>query len=112
MAINLNATQSGAWLVESPLVSVAGETTTYSVTYLGSSSVSSVTGTVYQNKSDVTSTIMPSGSTSASGNVATLKPITAMTGGKKYVITVTATVDGNVVVKKFMIRCQKATLEQ
>lgn len=109
---NVNVTTKDIWAIESPWGSAAGESLTFTLTYLGASSVSSVTATVYQNKTDVTSTVMPAGSTSASGNVATLKPLTAMTGGKKYVVSVSATVDGNTVVKKFQVNCQKGQQEQ
>ena len=109
---NLNVTERDNWAVESPWASVAGETVTFTVTFLGATAATSPVATVYQNKTDVTSTIMPSGSASASGNVVTLKPMTAMTGGKRYVVSVSATVDGNTRVKKFMVICQKGQLEQ
>jgi len=103
---------SEIFIIESPIVVVAGETLTLSVTWLGATSVSSPTATVYHNGTDETSTIMPSGSHSASGNVQTLKPITAMTGGEDYVIAVQATVDGNTEIRKILVKCVKASAER
>jgi hypothetical protein len=76
---------------------VEGATITYSYTWTGISSVSSPTATVYKDGQDITSTVMPSGSHSVSGNVQTLKPIVfqANHGGSKYVINIQAVADGN-----------------
>lgn len=86
---------------------VEGSTITYSVTFEGATSVSTVSAEVFVNgnPSDQAATIFPSGSTSASGNVATLKPFvaTAAVGGKKCTVAVTATVDGNTERVKFEI---------
>ena len=100
------------FVVESPLTVVAGETLTLSLTWLGATSVSAPGATVYHNGTDETSTIMPSGSHSASGNVQTLKPITAMTGGETYVIAASATVDGNTEIRKVLVKAVKAAAER
>lgn len=44
--------------------------------------------------SDVTSTVMPSGTISVNNNVITLKPLQALTAGKYYLILVTFTIAG------------------
>ena len=107
-AISLNATEKAAFVLESPLTVVEGESITYSVTYLGITTCSSPTALVYRNGSnDVTSTVMPSGSHSAAGNVVTLKPATGMVGNANYVIAVTCTADGNTRVKKIKLIVQK-----
>ena len=98
--------------VESPVSVISGETLTLSLTWLGATSVSAPGATVYHNGTDETSTIMPSGSHSASGNVQTLKPITAMVGGEDYVIAASATVDGNTEIRKVLIKCVKASAER
>ena len=106
-AINLTALSDKIMCVESPVSVVEGETITFSVTFWGAATTSSTI--VYRNQSStaVTATIMPSGSQTESGNVVTLKPATAFTGGSRYIFAVTATVAGNVRVRKFMVICAK-----
>lgn len=112
-AINLSAKEGSAWANNRKAYEVVeGESITFSITYSGATAVSSVSAKVYRRTTDVTSSVMPSGSTSASGNVATLKPVTAMVGGNDYVVAVTATVDGNTRIKKFTIKCQKDEAKQ
>jgi hypothetical protein len=82
------------FLEESPIYQGAGATVPYSVTFPFATTVAAGTIAVYKNGADVTSTVMPSGSHSASGNVLTLKPLTALTGGETYLISIAATVDG------------------
>ncbi len=55
---------------------------------------------------DVTSTIMPSGSTSVSDNIITLPAATAMTAGKGYRIEVKMTLSGNVQEAYFIVRAE------
>jgi hypothetical protein len=73
------------------------------VIFQGVTTVTSPSAKVYKNGTEVTSTIMPAGSATASGNTATLKPVTALTGGEYYVVAVTATCDGDTRVVKFVI---------
>jgi len=105
MTTNVNFTKDRVWAVESPLEFVEGSTVTLSCTYW--SSVSSPAATVYRNKANVTSTVMPSGTATASGSVSTLKPLTALVGGAEYVVAVTGTVSGDVWIKKIEIICSK-----
>ena len=94
------------WIVESPIEMVEGETITYSIEWLGTSSLSSPTATVKFNSQDVTSTVMPSGSHSVSSNIQTLKPITAATAHVRgsYIVTIQCTVDGNTEIRLLEIR--------
>jgi ribosome recycling factor len=58
---------------------------------------------------------MPSGSHTASGNVATLKPVVAGTndGGKNYVVVIQVTVDGtNTERRKLLVKILKAKAEE
>ena len=93
------------WLKEDPLEMIEGEVVTFSVTFEGITACSSPTAKVYRNETDVTSTAMATGSHSASGNVVTLKPLTAGTsdGGEIYVVVVQATADGNTEKRKVRV---------
>jgi hypothetical protein len=93
------------WLIEREQVMLEGEAITFSVTFLGATTVASPTSTVYKNGSDVSGTVQ-SGSDSVSANTVTLKTITAQVddGGSVYVVVVQATVDGNTEKRKFLIR--------
>ncbi len=104
---------SNLWLNESPMTMIEGETVTFSVTWLGATDVSSPGATVYKNGADVTSTVMPSGAHSASGNVQALKPMAAGSndGGNAYVVVVQAAVDGNTERRKLLVKVLKASEE-
>lgn len=52
---------------------------------------------------DVTSTVMPTGSASVSGNVITLPALTALTDGKNYRVEVKYTIDGNIFETPFLV---------
>ena len=85
---------------ESPVDQGAGETITYKLTTTpwgsspGSVSVA-VVDVVAGAETDVKSTVMPSGSPTASGDVITLPALTALTAGHFYKITITFTCSGN-----------------
>ena len=98
------------WAIESPLEILEGSSVTLSCTFWGT--VTSPDAAVTRNRQTVTSTVMPSGSHTASGSVATLKPLTALVGGARYVITITGTVAGDTWKKKVEIKCGKAVDEQ
>lgn len=108
----LNVDVDKVWANESPLERAEGITETFTLRVLGGGTVSSPSAKVYKKKKDVTATVMPSGTTTASVDTVTLKPITALSGNSKYVIDVTATVNSDVKVYKFMIRTQKVSQEQ
>ena len=100
-------------VIESPINMIEGETITYSLTWLGSTSLSPPTAIVYRNKADITSTVMTSGSHSVSGNVQTLKPLLAGStdGKKKYVVIIECVVDGNTERRKLIVNINKASAE-
>ena len=99
------------WVNESPIYLVEGAGPTYTITYVGATTVSSsgATMAIYKNGSgsDLASTLL-TGSLSASGNVLTLKTLQSLVGGNKYVISVSASVDGVTEVRKIMLVVQKA----
>jgi hypothetical protein len=85
---------------ESPLVQGEDESITYNLTTTPwGSSPSGTVVKVYDitdgGETDVTSTIIPSGSPSESGDVITLPAVTAMTAGKKYRLDIKFTAGGN-----------------
>jgi len=82
------------WLVESPVYQGTEATVPYSIAFEGVTTIASPSITVYKGGADVTSTVMPSGSHSTSGNVLTMKPLTALVNGSEYVISIVATADG------------------
>jgi hypothetical protein len=100
----LNAMRDDVYLLESPLTLVAGTSRTLSVVFQRVTAVSSPVATVYKDGSDVTATVMPAGSASVAGNVATLKPLTALIGGEEYVLALSVTADGDTDVKKLIIK--------
>jgi len=108
--MNTNFVQDQVFAIESPIHAVEGSTFTITCTYWGA--VTSPTAAIYRNGTEVTSTVMPSGSHTASGSVATLKPLTALVGGAKYVIDVTGTVGGDVWVKKIEMTVGRKSDEQ
>lgn len=102
-ALELMAVNDSIWVLESPIVMVAGESKTFTITYEDAAAVSSPSALAYKDGTDVTSTLFPAGSITASGVTVTLKPLTGLIGGDVYVINVTATVDGSTVIKKIKI---------
>lgn len=85
-----------AWIQGGPIFHLPGtlESVAYSFTLKQTGPPSSPdVKNVYRNGTDVESTVMPSGSSSVSGNVITLPALTALTAGSDYVIVVTATVN-------------------
>ena len=99
------------WLIESPIDAIEGESLTFTITYEGATTCSSPTALAYRNKTSVTATVFPTNTPTASGNVVTLSPLTGMLHGN-YVVAVTATVDGNVQVRKFQVRVGRDEDEQ
>ena len=93
------------WVVEKDQVMVEGESITFSVNFVGATTISSPDTRCYKNGSDYSTTAL-SGSSSASGSVVTCEEVTAQAGdaGDTYVMVVSATVDGNTEMRKFRIR--------
>ena len=103
------------WLIESPVTMVEGEAVAYSVDWLGANKVESPSVTVYKNGQDVSSSVMISGDSHVvSGNVVTLKKITAASGdgGNRYVVVVECVVDSNTERRKLLVHVVKPGSEQ
>lgn len=100
------------WIKENPISMIEGESIVFGVLYEGATSVSSSSVTIYKNGTDITSTAAP-GSSSESGNVVTMPQITAGSsdGGDKYVLVISATVDGNTELRKCLINVLEASAE-
>ena len=99
-------TSSDLWVLESPAEIIAGETVTFSVEWIGYTTLSTPTAYVYFNGTDVTSTIMASGSHSVSGNIQVLKAVTARQAdaGGSYIVAIECVADGNTERRKFELR--------
>ena len=100
------------WVVEREQVMIEGEALAFSVAFVGTTTVSDPSSTVFKNGADISGTVQ-SGSDSVSGNVVKLKTITAQNGdgGSVYVVVVSAVVDGNTEKRKFIIRIANQTEE-
>lgn len=85
------------WVAQSPIEVVEDEEFTWAIKCIGAENITSPTVKVYRNGEDITSTVIPTGSASASGNVITLPEIqiVATDGGVSYVVVVWATIDGS-----------------
>ena len=97
-------------IIESPIGMIEGEKVTFSITWLGVTTLSSPTAVVYKSGTDISSTAMASGSHSVSGNVQTLKELTAIAGdgGKRYIVIIEAVIDsGNVERRKLIVNIIK-----
>lgn len=94
------------WVRQSPFNVVGGSTISFSIYYEGATSVSSPSVKVYSKGEDVSALIIPSGSASASGNIVSMQPVIIPSAPNKvYVCAITATVDGNVEVRKLKLKC-------
>lgn len=107
LTVNLN----DVWALESPIERVEGITEAFSLLVLGAGTITNPSVVAYRNNALVTSTVFPSGSASASGNIITLPPAKSFTGTAVYVIPVTGTESGNIKVWKFKIKIQKDETE-
>lgn len=108
--MNVTFTEERECAIESPIKLVEGSTVTLACKFWGS--VTSPNAAVYRKKAPYTSTCMPSGSHSASGSVATLKPLTALVGSVSYIVAVTGTVSGDIYVKKIEVIVSKDEQER
>jgi hypothetical protein len=90
----------------SPIFAYPAESFALQILVLGTNAPSSPNVTVYKGRSDVTSTVMSSGSHSVSGQVITTKPVTASTlvANAIYTFMITATIAGNVEQRKLVVR--------
>lgn len=98
--------------VGSPIEVVEGSSITLSCTFWDDASSPSAKAS--KNNQDITATVFPTNTPTASGNVVTLSPATGLVGasaGAKYVIAVTAVVDGDTVVKQVELIVSKDETE-
>lgn len=98
------------WLVESPLTMIEGEEIAFSVEWIGAVNLSEPDCKVYKNGVDISENTMISGdSDSVSGNIQTLRRITARSGdgGSRYVVEISASVDNNLEKRKLLIEVVK-----
>ena len=99
------------WVRESPYYMTVGESLTFSYVWEGSgSAVSSSDTKVYLDSVDVSSTYL-SGSSSQSGRTTTCE-VFAPTIEGKFVLVISASVDGNTEIRKCLIYVQPAWMEQ
>lgn len=107
--MNVNFMIDKPYALETPIPVVEGESLTFACTYWAAPT--SVSAKAYRNGQDVSATVFPSGSITISGNTATLKPATGFIGGGRYVIAVTGTVEGDVLVRKILLIVSKDEAE-
>jgi len=100
------------WVIERDQVMVEGEAVTFSVQFIGATTVSGPETKCYKNGAEYAAAL--SGSDAAAGDTVTCKTITAQAGdgGAVYVIRVKAVVDGNTEIRKFLVRVVDPSDEQ
>lgn len=96
---------SGGWVEGKFSYIIVGEEIVLSHEWVGATSVTLPGSTVYYNRGDVTSTVMPSGSDSVSGIIQTAPNLVAnaLHANGKYVVEFNATVDGNKEIRKLQL---------
>lgn len=96
--MNITFIQDRNWAVESPVELVEGSSLTFNCEFWGVPS--SVSEKAYMNGQDKSATIL-SGAGSTTGTRYTTRTLSSLKGPNRYVVAVTATVDGDTVVRKF-----------
>lgn len=95
------------WVDQSPITFASGESFTFSLTWLGATSVTTATARIFKGSdttTDYSDSYMPTGSHTYSGNVATFKPLRNFVDiGAVYVVVFACTVDGNVEHRKLKV---------
>jgi hypothetical protein len=92
MSIAINS----PWVPESPQSLVEGEEIIFSMVVPGVTTVTNdatLTMTIHRGNDDKSNTLL-SGSMSSSGNIVTLKKLTALVGKNTYVVAIFGTADG------------------
>ena len=86
------------WLLESPLKQGERAEIPWGITWPWATTVGATTKTVKVYKkgttTDVAGTVMPDGAHVASGNLLVMKTLKLLTGGEKYIISISIDVDG------------------
>lgn len=103
MKLRLSAMQNTPYLFPSPYYVSAADEIPFTVTYEGATTVATPVVAAYKNRTDVTSTIFPTNTPTASGNEVTLSTAKAWTSGERYVIEIKATVDSTILVKVLVV---------
>jgi hypothetical protein len=101
--LRLTAMQNSIYFLQSPYYCHASDKPVFTATYEGATTVSSPSVIAYKNRTVVTSNIFQTNSPTASGNEVVLSAAQAWTSGERYVIELTATVDGSILTKKLVV---------
>lgn len=109
----MTVAKNNPWLRESPIDQIEGSdiSIAYTVVFNGYTTVTVNAITVYKDGEDVTSTVMPSGGHTVSGNRLTMKKLTALAYPGVYVIKIAVDVDGQDDGWKLKVRAQSASSE-
>lgn len=85
---------------------IESEIITRSYRWEGATTISGPSATVYRAGENITTTAMPSGSNTVSGDIITIKPLVALDddAGQEYVVLILATVDGNYEARKQLVK--------
>lgn len=88
-----------------------GDKIRYAFRWESAVEITSVTVTVYRSGTDVTSTVMPSGTHDISGDIIILKRLEAQAGDahQEYVVTITGVVDTNTEVRQLLVKIKHPT---
>ena len=79
---------------------------TLDVSKIGSSPTSpSVVVIDLGSNTDVTSTVIPSGSLAVNGNVITMKPLTSLTPGRRYRVALSFTLNSSILQYYWIVSC-------
>jgi len=101
--LRLTAMRNFPYVLESPYYLIEGSSITWSITFDGATTVATPVATAYKDETAVTSTIFPTNTPTASGNVVTLSAATGFLGGERYVIVLSAVVDGATLLVKLLV---------
>lgn len=97
------------WKDDEALIGIVWQYTaermSYKITVEGVNAPSDPSAIVYQNGTDVTATVMPSGSHSVNGQVITLKRLGFLWDRTDYSVIITATISGFVQNRELIVQC-------
>ena len=89
----------------SPVWQFPGEIIPYEITVEGANAPSSPVVAVYKGRTDVTSTVMPTNTPTASGQVISTSALKLLTANSDYAVMITATIGGKTEQRKLVVRC-------
>lgn len=99
------------WVNESPLTLIAEEDVIFTLQWIGGSSLASPVMKAYADDVDVSATVL-TGTTTVSGDVQTLKKLTAMTPGVTYVLEIQCDIGSNTEFRKLLVYAVSRSSEQ